>query len=184
MLSASLKTLCCPPIPFTYWCCTCQDFHRMQFTMTTGQEGRVINNKTSVLMLCLVQDFSASSTDVYGTRRELTRSVWECWRNFVTECFLVTESPKVRSGLTGYLLDLVDHHEGIGQAHLHRVIDRADLRHLSGNLQEGRVWSVRAMMVWLGVSAHSTSHRFLSLLRVHCHLCGIMFFLSSFLCFV
>ena len=29
--------------------------------------------------------------------------------------------------LTGYLLDPVDHHKGIGQAHLHRVIDGADL---------------------------------------------------------
>lgn len=91
-------------------------------------------------MLCLVQDFSASSTDVYDTCRdsEWTRNVSEAWRNFVTNwilCLLVTESLTACSGLTGYLLDLVDHHEGIGQAHLHRVIDGADLWHLSGNLQ-------------------------------------------------
>lgn len=37
--------------------------------------------------------------------------------------------------LTGYLLDLVDHHKGVRQAHLHRVIDGADLRHLGGDLK-------------------------------------------------
>lgn len=40
----------------------------------------------------------------------------------------------VRLRLTGYLLDLVDDHEGVGQAHLHRVVDGADLRHLNGDL--------------------------------------------------
>lgn len=40
----------------------------------------------------------------------------------------------MRLRLTGYLLDLVDHHEGIRQAHLHRVIDRTDLGHLNRDL--------------------------------------------------
>lgn len=40
------------------------------------------------------------------------------------------------SWLTGNLLDPVDHHKGIGEAHLHRVIDRADLGHLDGDLEE------------------------------------------------
>lgn len=45
---------------------------------------------------------------------------------------------KVRLRLTGYLLDLVDHHKGIRQAHLHRVIDRADLWNLNGDLKKKR----------------------------------------------
>lgn len=50
----------------------------------------------------------------------------------------------MRLRLTGYLLDLVDYHEGIRQAHLHRVIDRTDLGHLNRDLggwggeQEGK----------------------------------------------
>lgn len=40
--------------------------------------------------------------------------------------------------LTGYLLDLVDDHKGVRQAHLHRVIDRADLRHFNWDLKEER----------------------------------------------
>lgn len=38
--------------------------------------------------------------------------------------------------LTGYLLDLVDHHKGIGKAYFHRVIDRTDLRHLDRDLEK------------------------------------------------
>lgn len=41
-----------------------------------------------------------------------------------------------RLRLTGDLLDLVDHHEGIRQAHLHRVVHRADLRHLDRDLKQ------------------------------------------------
>lgn len=37
--------------------------------------------------------------------------------------------------LTGYLLDLVDQHKGVRQANFHRVIDRADLWHLNGDLK-------------------------------------------------
>lgn len=47
---------------------------------------------------------------------------------------------KVRLRLTGYLLDLVNHHKGIRQAHLHRVIDRTDLWHLDGDLSSKK-WS-------------------------------------------
>ncbi len=53
--------------------------------------------------------------------------------------------------LTGDLLDLVDHHKGVRQAHLHRVIDRADLWHLSGDLKEKKGKSItRATTVALG----------------------------------
>lgn len=41
-----------------------------------------------------------------------------------------------RLWLTGDLLDLVDHHKGIRQAHLHWVVHRADLRHLDRNLKQ------------------------------------------------
>lgn len=38
--------------------------------------------------------------------------------------------------LTGNLLDLVDHHKGVGQAHFDGVIDGTDLRHLNRNLEK------------------------------------------------
>lgn len=51
---------------------------------------------------------------------------------------LPTTQPAVhwRLRLTGDLLDLVDHHKGIRQAHLHRVVHGADLRHLNRNLKQ------------------------------------------------
>lgn len=51
---------------------------------------------------------------------------------------LPTTQPAVpwRLRLTGDLLDLVDHHKGIRQAHLHRVVHGADLRHLDRNLKQ------------------------------------------------
>lgn len=36
MHSVSLMTPLLNPVPLIYWCCACQDFHRMQFTITTG----------------------------------------------------------------------------------------------------------------------------------------------------
>lgn len=62
---------------------------------------------------------------------------------------------KVRLRLTGYLLDLVNHHKGIRQAHLHWVIDRTDLWHLDRDLSSKK-WSqskkkkVKYTVMWLG----------------------------------
>lgn len=47
-----------------------------------------------------------------------------------------TTRPAAHWRLTGDLLDLVDHHKGIRQAHLHRVVHGADLRHLDRNLKQ------------------------------------------------
>lgn len=61
----------------------------------------------------------------------------------------------MRLRLTGYLLDLVDHHKGIRQAHLHRVIDRTDLGHLNRDLggwggeQEGKSDTRRTAVICL-----------------------------------
>ena len=51
----------------------------------------------------------------------------------------VVEVEGGRSGrLTGDLLDVVEDHEGVRQTHLHRVVHRADLRHVHRDLGERR----------------------------------------------
>ncbi len=56
-------------------------------------------------------------------------------QNFFLRTSEQARARKVCLRLTGYLLDLVDHHKGIRQAHLHWVIDRADLWHFNGDLK-------------------------------------------------
>lgn len=156
MHSVSLMTPLLNPVPLIYWCCACQDFHRMQFTITTGvslPRGNYKRKKEGSLIIIPMFWRSASCQTLVPVPL-MYMGEWGC-HDLNSKSKIKSRSKykleKVCLRLTGYLLDLVDHHKGIRQAHLHRVIDGADLWHLSGDLKEKKVKSItRTMTIWLG----------------------------------
>lgn len=126
----TLQELGSQPPPAAYW----------------GSSNRVDTKRNQILKLWNNDRSHFPNSDTGGGREEGWQSPTATKGNINTEIKENLHSssktnfrstPNLgRLWLTGDLLDLVDHHKGIRQAHLHRVVHRADLRHLDRNLKQ------------------------------------------------